>query len=278
MNNWILFIVTVLLVSCSQKIITDDYVQKYTSKQLLDNLEKFYELNSHDSLMLFLSEWHALIPSSKAEYINYNDTISNLYQIFKELYKPFKFGNFNADNYFENINEYIVIQGDIEYAVYSDKDYQIYLAYTTDGFPNDSLRNKFKLKKLLGFRPIINFDSIKYLYLTSEYKEALNSFLGTEHSELGAGDIMNTAFPKDETFNRYKFLSPTLPIVHGHWGGYWHLETFPIVYSIVLDEKFNHALIDYRVSIGQTVRNYKLIKIKGHWKLDKNEIVNMTQE
>ncbi len=122
------------------------------------------------------------------------------------------------------------------------------------------------------------FDSIKYLYLTNEYKQAITDFLGTEQKELGEGDIMNTAYPKNETENRYNFLCPILPIVYGHWGGYWHIETFPIIDKIVFDNTFEHALVDFRSSVGETVIQYKISKKSGRWKSDKNALIMIQQE
>lgn len=147
-----------------------------------------------------------------------------------------------------------------------------------DGFPNDTAINKFNPRTLLNFRPKIHSDSVKYLYLTKEYKKTLNDFLGTLHYDVGTGDIMNTAFPKDETYNRYRFICPTLPIVQGHWGGYWHLETFPIIYSIRFNENFQQAIVSFRSSIGETVGNYIINKKNGHWISDKNDILNIGQE
>jgi hypothetical protein len=252
---------------------------KYSSVQLHDILLGYYKLNSKDSLRTFLSNWNKMVPSSSDRFMHQNDTVENIFKVFYELYKPFKFGSQDADNYFSNEIEYILIQNEIEYDVYSTKDYKAFIKYTSDRFPNNTVRDYFyNRKKLLNFRPMLSFTNIKFLYLTAEYKNAIVDFLGTEQHNIGEGDIMNTAYPKGETYNRYSFLCPILPIVYGHWGGYWNIETFPIIYSIVFDDKFQHALVDFRVDVGRTVRNYKLINVKGHWKTDKNEIIRFDQE
>lgn len=112
-------IIGLLIMSCGAKDVSDNYIPKYSSIQLLEKLERYYKSNSNDSLYFFLSEWNEFIPSSTDDYIRQNDTIKNLYLVFNDLYRPFKFGNYDVENYFSNKNKYIVIQGDIEYSVYS---------------------------------------------------------------------------------------------------------------------------------------------------------------
>jgi hypothetical protein len=267
-----------LINSCSHKIEFDSYKAKYSSSQIKERIEKYYTTNLVDSLYRFLNEWHNSIPPVSVDFINQNDTMKNIYQIFTDLYQPFKFGDYHVDNYFDNKNKYIIIQGYMDYAVVSKDNYKNLLKVETKGYPDDTIYDKIKTKTLLSFRPKLSIDSIKYLYLTKEYRQALCDFLGTDHHELGEGDIMNTAFPKNETENRYKFVCPVLPIVYGHWGGYWHIETFPIIYKIVFDDSFQHAMIDFRSSVGQTVMQYKVSKVHGQWESDKYRMLRIMQE
>jgi hypothetical protein len=259
-------------------VISDNYSPKYTSKQLQERLEKYYKENSTDSLRSFLNEWNKILTPVTNEFIQQDDAIENIYQVMIDLYKPFKFGDYQADNYFKGKNEFIIIQKDIDYAVVSSKEYQSFIKAALKGYPYDTVYEYYKTKRLNIFRPKLSIDSVKYLYLTKEYEKALTDFLGTEHHELGEGDIMNTAYPKNETANRYHFLCPILPIVYGHWGGYWHIETFPIIYKIVFDDFFKHAFVDFRSSVGQTVIQYELIKKDGKWKSDYNKIAKIRQE
>ncbi len=58
----ILIILLMLLSSCEHAVISDGYKPQYTSKQLLNRLEKYYNESSIDSFRQFLNEWHRTIP------------------------------------------------------------------------------------------------------------------------------------------------------------------------------------------------------------------------
>jgi hypothetical protein len=256
--------------SCKKEIVSDNYTPKYTSLQLLQKLERVYKTKSVDSLNLFLSEWHNSIPASNKDYIEQNDTIKNIYQLFYDAYQPFKFANTDATNYFGNYYKYIIIQSYISYKVVSNKDFA--------NIKHDLLSEDLQLDSLTNFRPQIKNTKARYLYLTKEYEAAIDSFLGHKHSNAGEEDIMNTAYPEGESYNRYMFLTPTLPIVEGHWGGYWHIATFPIVYSVIFNQDFKNSLIDFRIGVGQTICRYELKKVDGVWKPGDNKQIWMTQE
>ena len=131
-----------------------------------------------------------------------------------------------------------------------------------EGFPNDTAYEFYKpAKTLLNFRPLLPFKNKGYLFLTNEYKQAINNFLGLGSFQ---GDITRN----DTIFERYKFLTPSLPIVYGSWGGYWHIETFPIIDRIIFDANFEKAAVDFRYSYENTLLQYRLTNIKGHWQPD----------
>jgi hypothetical protein len=239
------------------KPIKDDYTPKFSSKQLQLKLETAFTLNSQDSLIEFLKEWNSLIPSSNKDYINQNETISNIYSLFSELYQPYRFGSERTETPYEINDEYVLIPGDLEYNVVSVDTFKI-LAKNYDLYDN------YKIHILSNFRPTTIVNPKKQLFLTKEYKDALNSFLGTKHSSVGEGDIMNPAQPKGESLFKFEFIRQYLPILEGHWGGYWYLETFPIVYRIIFDEKFENAFVDFRDGY-RTIMQYKVTKHKDKW-------------
>ena len=264
-KDFVFFIFIILCFSCKHreyKIIPDNYIPQYSSEQLKERIGEYYKSDFTDSLMNFLLEWNTQVPSSTKEYIDQNDTLKNIFLVFADLYKPFKFGDYNAIKYFEDKNKYVVIQNEINYAVISTSEYQCLVFKSSDVYPNDTAYEFYrKTKKLLYFRPQLNFARAKCLYLTNEYKRAINDFLG-----LGSfnGDIIKNS----PIFSRYKFLCPTLPIVYGHWGGYWHIETFPIIDRIIFDKNFKHASVDFRYSLEETVLQYRITKKAGHWRAD----------
>ncbi len=244
------------------KVVQDHYSPGYSSQQLQETLSLYYKQDSKDSVNNFLIKWHQEIMCSSKDFVNQNDTLENIFLVFTDLYKPFRFGDYNTDNYFEGKNNYIVIQNEIKYDVVSDGLYQRLIYNSSEGYPNDTAYEFYKpAHKLLNFRPQLSFDSVKCLYLTAEYKQAINDFLG-----LGTfkGDILNN----DTILNRYNFLSPALPIFYGHWGGYWHIETFPIIERIIFDSDFEHAAVDFRYGLEETMLQYRITKIQGHWQPD----------
>ena len=243
-------------------MVPDRYIPQYSSKQLEQRIRKYYKSNSADSLMNFLIEWKNSIKPSTKEYSCQNDTLENIFLVFADLYKPFGFGNFMAINYFEGKQKFIVIQNEVNYAVVTKKEYRRLVTLSLPDFPNDTAYEFYRpTKKITNFRPQLCFDNAKYVYLTSEYREAMNFFL-----DLGSfkGDIIRN----DTILSRYKFLTPTLPIVYGQWGGYWHLETFPIIDRIIFDDNFKHAAVDFRYSLEETVLQYRITKKYGHWTAD----------
>jgi hypothetical protein len=58
---------------------------------------------------------------------------------------------------------------------------------------------------------------------------------------------MGPAEPKGETGKRYQFIRNYIPILYGHWGGYWHLSTHPEIEYVFINNQLNHALVHYRI-------------------------------
>ncbi|HEX4849751.1 MAG TPA: hypothetical protein VFV08_03045, partial [Puia sp.] len=117
------------------------------------------------------------------------------------------------------------------------------------------------------FRPRIFFPDAKCVFLTDQYDSLLNKFLGNKYVKLGTGNIMSPARSKGESEKRMKFLSNFVKIWYGHWGGYWQLHSYPFAERILIDKKFEIALIDYRMIYEG---GYALLqKSDGEWKFIK---------
>ena len=98
----------------------------------------------------------------------------------------------------------------------------------------------------IEFRPQVSFPDKKIVYLTYEYEQLLNKFLGNTHVELGENGIMQPAYTKDESHQRMLFLTKAAKIYYGHWGGYWQYETYPEATSIIFDTRMQRAVINFR--------------------------------
>ena len=57
---------------------------------------------------------------------------------------------------------------------------------------------------------------------------------------------MQPAYAKGKSRSRQEFLSKAVRILHGHWGGYWHYETFPKANCIYFNPERNRAGVLYR--------------------------------
>jgi hypothetical protein len=272
-----IFIIFILLLSCKNKVINNTYVPTYSSKQIKDRINKYYNLDLKDSLIAFIDEWNKNIVPVSENYANQNDTIKNIYTLFADLYRPLKFGDIKISNYFKNKIKYIVIQNVINYDVVCWEEFN-YLRKMANTEPTNKNYFLYKTKRMLNFRPEVNIDTIKHLYLTKEYSIGFNEFLGSKYLPIDSGNIANDTISEEETNRRQNFICSLIPVVQGYWGGYWHIETFPIVKKIIFDNKFKHALVDFRRSVSNTICGYSLQKVRGHWVPDKYETLMTIQE
>ncbi len=76
---------------------------------------------------------------------------------------------------------------------------------------------------------------------------------------------MNPARSSGESEKRKAFLENDIKIWYGHWGSYWQLDSYPVVYSITFDKRMLYARVDFRMVYegGEAV----LKKKNGQWVL-----------
>ena len=226
-------------------------------------LEKAYKNKSVLQLNAFLTKWAQDVKPNFPTNNYPNDTIRNIHEIYQAFYKPFdllKLGDWEWGNELNSNSQFALIQHRLYYKIVS----------------LDSLRegkNKFKFEvekenilkedSIISFRPNLVFDNQKALYLTPEYKIALNKFLGTKSTKFGKPGIMHVSRSKKQSEKRYTFIRPYLPILHGHWGRYWHFETAPRIYGFYISKTFDQAKILYVVGYqgGETF----MIKVNNKW-------------
>lgn len=116
-----------------------------------------------------------------------------------------------------------------------------------------------------NFRPRINIEQLKAVYLTNDYAQILTNFLSNKFIKLGKGGIMNPARATKSSAKKQAFLEKLVTIFQGHWGGYWQLTTYPEVSLILLDEKLENAIIYFRI-VYEGGEAY-LKKENGDWKI-----------
>lgn len=228
------------LISCGQQqksnaIITnvkvdDTYKPAYTVTQLNDKLELSFKQEQPDSFYDFFSNWNRIVQPNFDNFINQNDTINAVFNVYRELYKPFdllKLGEWDVGNKLNSKSKYVVVQNKIFYSVLPN-----------DNFDDFVWKNS-KRDSIANFRPPINLDENKVLYLTDEYAKAINIFLGTESTELGEYIFS----PPSAVGNRkrYDVIRKYIPILTGYWLDYWHLETHPDINLIIFNKSLTKA-------------------------------------
>ena len=289
-------------------ILTSCLTNAQTQGQLL---EKANKKNSKDLLKSFFENWHSEIPTiSNNELLQLNDTIKQAYRAFSTFYNPLDIDSIGGSEWgnkiYENV-DYLLLQNklyiysqekifytDIEieqfvidkinYRVKEDSTKQKLLKRENGKLSDIVIRRfgpyedifsdnetKTKIDSILNFRPQISCNKTP-LYLTKNYIETLNAFLGNSHYKLGMGGIMNPAKSKGQSEKRKKFLENYIKIWYGHWGGYWQLNSYPTCTSITFDRNLEYAKIQYRMIYegGEAVLknengNWKLISSKRTW-------------
>jgi len=143
-----------------------------------------------------------------------------------------------------------MVQNKISYSVLSTDSFNMFYALNPSKY------------SISDFRPPLNLDKSKVLYLTPEYKSAINDFLGAEATELGEGNIMNPSRPKGTSAERYSMLRPFIPILHGHDSG-WNIETNPTVDLITFNKSLTKAIVQFIV--GYQGGEATLIRSNSGW-------------
>ena len=115
----------------------------------------------------------------------------------------------------------------------------------------------------IEFRPQVQFEGKKIVYLTEKYEKLLDSFLGNNHVNLGEDNIMQPAYSKGKSRTKQAFFNNAALIYYGHWGGYWQYETYPRASQIIFNPEMNRAVVLFRfVYEGGQVT---LEKQNGEW-------------
>jgi hypothetical protein len=224
------------------------------------NLEKAYKKKSQSQYGQFLEQWR----SESTPFISL-DSLSNLqkdvYEIFIDFYNPFnlqRIGSGEWGNKLYSDIDYVIIQNRIIMYTYKTDSLNFGVFENTDSLvlSKDSITN---------FRPDIEFEEAKTLYLLPKYELVINKFLGSKSYPLGAGGIMNPSRAKGKSAKRLEFINKKLNIIHGHWGGYWHIETHPEVFTVDFNNDRTVANVHFRLVYQGGVAIY--IRENGKWTL-----------
>jgi len=226
----------------------------------LKKLKKAYEAKSQSQLESFLQQWQ-----SESKPISFPDSLSDLqkdvYQIYEDFYNPFNLSRVGSGEWGDSLYagiDYVIIQNQLLINWYKTDTLNFRFFENTDSL--------ILSKEMIGnFRPDITFEQAKTLYLFPQYLKIINTFLRSKSYPLGFGGIMNPSRAKGESAERLQFLNEKLKIIHGHWGGYWHIETHPYVYSIEFNKDRTIASVNFRLGYQGGSATY--IKKDGKWEM-----------
>lgn len=226
----------------------------------LKNLENAYKNKSQSQYDQFIEHWRSeSIPITSLDSLG--KLQKDVYEIFINFYNPFNLQRIGTgewgDKLYSDI-DYVIIQNTIFIYTYKTDSLNFHVFADTDSLvlSKDSIMN---------FRPKIEFEQAKTLYLLPKYDLVINKFLGSKNFPLGAGGIMNPSRARGQSAKRLEFMNKKLNIIHGHWGGYWHIETHPEVFSVDFNNDRTIAKVNYRLVYQGGEATY--IKENGKWTL-----------
>uniref|UniRef100_UPI00404B4ECB hypothetical protein n=1 Tax=Flavobacterium sp. TaxID=239 RepID=UPI00404B4ECB len=230
-----------------------------------ENLENAYRKRSQKHLNQFFQKWQEeSIPTDNLNSLS--ELEKDVYTIFKDFYNPFNLGRIGDGEWGNELYaeiDYIIVQNKI--FIYT---YEIDSLSAINKVNRDTI--KFKKDSINDFCPDLNFGQVKTLFLFPKYEKAINKFLGTKNEPLGSGNIMNPAKARGLSEKRQKFLNKKLKIIHGHWGGYWHIITHPFVFSISFNLDRTIAHVNFRLVYQGGEAHY--VKQNGQWILEKSKL------
>ena len=224
--------------SCDKEVTPDIK----SAEELSEELERAFQSSSSTDLDQFFAKWNTSLSSNTGR----NDVEKNIYEIYKEFYSPFdltRLGDWEWGNSLNSNCKYAAVQNKIYYAVVEKEVFNTWY-------------NIEKFDSISDFRPQLNLEKGKILYLLPEYEKALIMFVGTVASE--GTDI------------RSKFVRPYIPILYAHEGGRWFLATHPEINRILLTPDKTVAKLFFRVGFqgGETT----LEKNNNMWKITDSRV------
>jgi len=219
MKKVILYLVTASIICCNYSCDKEVTPDNKSAEELCKELERAFQSSSTSELEQFFAHWNTSVSSNTGQ----NEIVKVLYEIYREFYSPFdlkRLGDWEGGNSLNSNCKFAAVQNKIYYAVVEKEVFNTWY-------------NIEKFDSISDFRPILNLEKSKILYLLPEYKEALNFFIGTVASE--------------NTQARYEFVRPYIPILYAHEGGRWYLATHPEVSRILLTPDKTVAKLFFRV-------------------------------
>lgn len=274
-----------ILTSCSQ---TDNKSQiSYDQKAILDSA---YRLNSPKLLGIFFENWLSETRQNRKNVKDLSEIEQETIKLYEVFFNPRDLNKIGGNETGRDIyrdTKLFITPSYIKIGIVNSLNRDSILEVRLKELEDTTIREKYlkktngkylpkayyflgnwtranKIDTLKNFTPNIK-DCLSF---TPYYDTLLNNFLGTEPKYFGSGNIINPAMPILDTYERAKFLTQFINVWPGHWGGNWHIETFPIVYRITYDSQLKNAVVTYRIVYerGETL----LRKENNEWRIVDN--------
>lgn len=197
------------------KKVDDIYKPVHTVEQITEDLEFAYTHNEPDLIENIFSEWQNAVKPNTVEFINQNDTIAAIYNVFSAFLKSgniLKRGNLQECNELNQKFKYIVIQNVLFYSI-------LYMNKIGELEWNNSRKSMIS-----NFRPPLETVDNNVLYLTEEYDESINAFLGWEIIPAKDEIEIHSEY-QDDWILKFELLKDYLPIRPNQRENCWHFET-----------------------------------------------------
>lgn len=229
----------------------------------------FHE-QSDEKLLEFFDNWADEVKSNEQEAAN--PYVAEAHKVFAAVYQPLQPGNLGFPGFSETYRDvpYFIVQGSLWKISQTKK-------ILKKGFPYETTLPTTTLDSAVEFRPPVNFENKKIVYLTTGYQKLLDSYLRECRADFDfhSDEQPDTIQDFDEWFATVwerevlyrdmmvSFLKKVALIDLPHFDGSWLYETYPMVESIVFNPKMNRAVVKF--GFGNIGGEALLKKRSGKW-------------
>jgi hypothetical protein len=263
MIKYIIILFSLLfIISCGRQKTTqvkDDYIPEQSEEELYNKLEDAFINNKFKEIGHLFIEWNRKIKPNTEEYILQNDTFKAIFNAFNSGFQPDTFKEFPYFYQYWRYKDaadccirYFVIPNAILFSIADE-----------NNFENIDYR-KLQIDTLFNFRPHLDLEKQKILYLTPEYNNAINKFLKSKLNIRDCVNIDNDSIKKlwADKGKRYKVISQYIRIF-ATFGTTRDVETHPIIYRIIFNKALTKAKLGFR--IGEEGGYILVVKKRKKW-------------
>jgi hypothetical protein len=229
-----------------------------------------------DMLWKILPMWNVVLLPRTQEFIQQNDTVHALYDVFRAFYKLHGYQKAQYQR-----TRYVVVQNQIRYGI-ADRPQSAEANYTslqpidaTDALPVERFFDSRPphWDSLADFRPPLDISPDSILYMTDRIERAVYEYLGSQYPK--AGKKLRRTSPNSMikySREQSEFLNPYIPVFSAMWSDYWFIMAFPYVDEIVLGPSLREAYVafytryqGFEMTLNKSNGVWSITNINGTW-------------